>query len=56
MWNLSEAEQGIMKMVQDEKKRKEVADALQKLFEEIRTGEKVLASRLVVCVARKPID
>lgn len=52
-WNLDEALRGgLMKMV-GEDAGKEMSEALQKLFNEIKDGKKVMASKVVVCVGRK---
>ena len=52
-WSLDEALRGgLMKMVGEDAGR-EMSEAIGKLFDEVKDGEKVMASKVVVCVGRK---
>ena len=54
-WNLDEAlKGGLLKMVGEDAGR-EMSEAIRKLFNELKEGEKVMASKVVVCVGRKQI-
>ena len=53
-WNSMEAVAGLLKMVKDEKGRKEIQEAVGRMVEDIVSGKKVFGSSVIVVVGRKP--